>query len=401
MLTRDELLAAFIDAVIACDPTPRVAAATASISTSGKVIGVAIGKAAIAMARGARVDRGIAVSPVEGDAAGWRVIVSAHPHPDERSVAAAHEVRALVDSATERDVLIALISGGASALVEEPRIPLEEFVATMRALMDAGAPIEELNTVRQALSSVKMGKLVERCRAPVVTFVASDVIGDRIHIIGSAPTVGPWLDTGGIPNHDPVDFGSIEQLHREQAITMLDARDVAVPAFLCEPIAPRLVSRPRDHAQLVLSMRAFAEAVQPIVELPILEEPMHGELEVVAARLVRCAPCIAWGEPTLHVPTNHGQGGRAQQLALLLAKRLRGTTHIAFVAGTDGVDGPEPDAPAGAFVDGTTWDAIVRVGIDPERAIERRDAGTALGAVGALVVTGPTGVNHADIAIVG
>ena len=398
-MTRDELLAAFIDAVIACDPTPRVAAATASISTSGKVIGVAIGKAAIAMARGARVDRGIAVSPVEGDAEGWRVIVSAHPHPDERSVAAARELRALVDSATERDVVIALISGGASALVEEPQIPLEEFVATMRGLMAAGAPIEELNTVRQALSSIKMGRLVERCHAPVVTFVASDVIGDRIHIIGSAPTIGPWLDPGGAPNHDPVDVGGIEELHREAAIAMLEARDIAVPALA--PIASRIVGRPRDYAQLVLSMRAFAEAVQLIIELPILEEPMQGELEVVATRLVQCGPCITWGEPTLHVPADHGRGGRAQQLALLLAKQLRGTPHVAFVAGTDGVDGPEPDAPAGAFVDGTTWDAIRAAGIDPDHAIARRDAGTALGAVGALVVTGPTGVNHADIAIVG
>ena len=399
MLTRDELLAAFIDAVIACDPAPRVAAATTSISTSGKVIGVAIGKAAIAMARGARVDRGIAVSPVEGDAEGWRVIVSAHPHPDERSVRAARELRALVDNATERDVVVALISGGASALVEEPRIPLEEFAATMRALMAAGAPIEELNTVRQALSSIKMGRLVERCRAPVVTFVASDVIGDRIHVIGSAPTIGPWLGKTGTPDHDPIDFGSIEELHREAAIATLEGRGIAVPALA--PIASRIVSRPRDYAQLVLSMRAFAEAMQPIVELPILEEPMLGELEVVADRLVRCAPCIAWGEPTLHVPADHGRGGRAQQLALVLAKQLRGTPRVAFVAGTDGVDGPGPDAPAGAFVDGMTWDAIVRAGIDPEAAITRRDAGTALGAVGALVVTGPTGVNHADIAIVG
>jgi hydroxypyruvate reductase len=106
----------------------------------------------------------------------------------------------------------------------------------------------------------------------------------------------------------------------------------------------------------------------------------------------------------LRVPDEHGTGGRAQQLALLLAQHLRGTERSALVVGTDGVDGPPPHdraAPAGAWVDGATWDAIVAAGHDPAAALARCDAGSALQAVGALIVTGPSGINHADLTIIG
>ena len=106
----------------------------------------------------------------------------------------------------------------------------------------------------------------------------------------------------------------------------------------------------------------------------------------------------------MQVPANHGEGGRAQQLALELARQLRGVSRAAFVVGSDGSDGPAPASrptPAGAYVDGATWDAIANANIDPSAALERRDAGTALAAIGALVVTGPTGVNHADVVVIG
>jgi hydroxypyruvate reductase len=149
-------------------------------------------------------------------------------------------------------------------------------------------------------------------------------------------------------------------------------------------------------------MRAVADALGEILEMPVLEEPMTVGVAHVAKDLESRAPCIAWGEPTLAVPKQHGEGGRAQQLALELAWLLRGTKRWAFCAGTDGMDGPPPERrlpPAGAFVDGKTWDKIVAVGIDPHQALAKCDAGTALAAVGALVVTGPTGVNHADVVV--
>jgi hydroxypyruvate reductase len=113
---------------------------------------------------------------------------------------------------------------------------------------------------------------------------------------------------------------------------------------------------------------------------------------------------VAWGEPTLRLPSPHGVGGRAQQLALVLARGLRGTPRSALVVGTDGIDGPPPPgrpSPAGAWVDGATWDAIAAAGLDPAAALAACDAGTALAAVGALVITGPSGINHADLVILG
>jgi hydroxypyruvate reductase len=104
------------------------------------------------------------------------------------------------------------------------------------------------------------------------------------------------------------------------------------------------------------------------------------------------------------VPADHGDGGRAQQLALALAGHLRGTGRGALVVGTDGIDGPPPrgrPSPAGAWIDAQTWDAIAAAGCDPAAALARCDAGTALATVGALVVTGPSGINHADLVIVG
>jgi hydroxypyruvate reductase len=134
--------------------------------------------------------------------------------------------------------------------------------------------------------------------------------------------------------------------------------------------------------------------------------PSAGEVEEVVQSLARApgAALVAWGEPTLRLPVAHGVGGRAQHLALVLARWLRGSGRSALVVGTDGVDGPLPPgrpAPAGAWVDGATWDAIAAAGYDPAAALAACDAGTALAAVGALVVTGPSGINHADLAILG
>jgi glycerate 2-kinase len=168
------------------------------------------------------------------------------------------------------------------------------------------------------------------------------------------------------------------------------------------PIESRMVAR-TDRVELVLPMRAFADALGAALGMRVLGEPMTVGVPHVAKELEGRAPCVAWGEPTLHVPKQPGEGGRAQQLALELAWLLRGTKRWAFVAGTDGIDGPPPERrlpPAGAYVDGKTWDKIVAVGIDPHQALGKCDAGTALAAVGALIVTGPTGVNHADVAVI-
>lgn len=367
---------------------------------AGRLLGIAAGKAAIPMVRSAFVDEGIAVTPVGGTGAvpaAWSVIEAAHPSPDERSVAAGRAVRALVASAAPGDLVIALISGGASALIEQPRVPLDELRATTAAVMAAGASIRELNTVRGALSEIKAGQLALACRAPIVTLVASDVVGDPLDVVGSGPTIVPAQ--------------SLDE-QRRAALAILARCGVAAPAALAAPIAqPAGHARASDRAVLVAPLCEFADAVLAgLAKLGTaarrLDPPLDGDVAEVARALVeQTGAFVAWGEPTLRVPGDRGDGGRAQQLALALAERIRGTDRSFLVAGTDGVDGPPPrdgrPSPAGAFVDGTTWDALRAAGVDPAGALARCDAGSALAAIGALFVPGPTGVNHADVVIAG
>jgi glycerate 2-kinase len=370
VISRERCEAAFRAAVAACDPERHVRLALSPLGerhvrvdpgwfAGRKRFGIAVGKAALGMARGAGpVDVGVAVTHVDDGGAlppGWQRLVSSHPEPDARSVAAADQVIEVVERAGRADVVLALISGGASALVEKPApgVTLEHLRERIRTLAAQGASIRELNRARSSLSAIKGGKLAERCRAPIVTLVVSDVIGDDPAIVGSGPTVS---------------------------------------------------RRAGDHVLVVAPMHGFVEEVGTQLGIRVKLGAEDRDVTALAAFLEQCPTILAWGEPTLAIPENHGEGGRAQQLALELAKRIRGTDRSAFIAGSDGQDGPAPlarPAPAGAYVDGTTWDAILAAGLDPSLALSRRDAGTALHAAGALFITGPTGVNHADIMVIG
>lgn len=377
MIARAAAEAAFARAV--AENPAREGVKAAGVSAT---IGLAVGKAAIAMAQGAGpIARGLVVAPAGAAGElprGWKRMTASHPEPDATSVAAGAAAVALFDSAKDHDVVLALISGGASALVEEPTLPLGEFRALLAAVMAAGVPIDELNTVRAALSALKAGQLAERCAAPIVTLVASDVVGDRLDVIGSGPTIATDRDA-----------------LRLRARQILQRLQLGVPAVL--DAAVRSSARPHDRAQLVAPLAAFARIVARELGLPLREPALTADVtEVARALAAEPGAFVAYGEPTVVVPPAHGEGGRARQLALLLARELRGGTRSALVAGSDGVDGPGP-AVAGAFVDGATWDALA----DPAGALARCDAGTALAQIGAQFAPGPTGVNHADVVIVG
>ena len=398
MISRALALAVFAEAVAACDPAVRVRAALADVPTGARRFGIAVGKAALAMARGAGpVTHGVAIAPVDDRAAlpaGWRVIVASHPVPDQRSVDAAEHAWRIADrEARAGDVLLVLVSGGASALIEAPRdgVTLDVLRTTVAQLMAAGAPIAELNVVRSALSRIKAGGLVAHCATRVVTLATSDVIGDDLATIGSGPTIAPAAPLS------------------PRAADVLRRHGIAVPPVLETPDASR-PPRLGDIARVIAPMTAFADAAIAAlasrgVSARRIDPPIAGDTHGVAVELeARSGLVVAWGEPTLSVPADHGEGGRAQQLALELARLLRGTHRIALSIGSDGADGPAPvhrPTPAGAFVDGSTWDAMIAAGHDPEAALARRDAGAVLAAVDALVVTGPTGINHADLVLLG
>ena len=412
MIPRSVCERAFERAITACDPRHVVSAALARLGElPGKRFAIAVGKSAQAMARGiGKVERGLAIThAIDGEPlpAGWTLRVAPHPVPDERSVEAGRAALALARATTVADHLIVAISGGASSLIEVPQTTLAELTAITSAVMAAGAPIKELNLVRSSLSAIKSGRLAMACPARVITLAASDVIGDKLDVIGSGPTFGPWLQ--GVDRI--VDYGSWLDRRRRNAIEILERERIELPWYVRAPVAPQTVKR-RDLAELVIPMSAVAretrrELVTRGFAVHGLDEVMHGSITGLAARLAargHKGAFVAFGEPTIRLPKGHGVGGRAQQLALELAKLLRGTSLSAFVAGTDGKDGPATThrpSPAGAYVDGSTWQRLSDIGIDGDAAIARCDAGTALCAIEALFVSGPTGINHADLLIVG
>lgn len=360
-----DLEAVWRAAVAACDPRRVVRECGVAIEAE-RIVLVAIGKAAGAMAAGAadvwgaRIGDGLVVTvdgvevPETVTERGWHVRHAGHPVPDARSEAAGREVMEMAKAVGAGDVLLVLISGGASALCAVPRdgIDLAAKVVVVAKVMASGAPIAELNRVRKELSAIKGGKLTAMCPGKVVTLVVSDVPGDDVSIVGSGPTVP------GKPGDDVHLLAGLQTF--------------------------------RDHAA-----RAIGDGLTPS---PVLE----GRVEEVAIEVVRVARMLrvgeAWvagGEWTVAV-TGTGRGGRATHLALMVAKEISGTGGVrVLVAGSDGVDGTGPWA--GAVVDGETWG---RVGEEGERALRECDSGSVLEAVGATITSGPTGVNHADLVIV-
>jgi hydroxypyruvate reductase len=355
MDARATLRAVFDLAVARMDPEARVRDALAVIDWRGRAVhAIAVGKAACAMARGASsvCTRGLVVAPSDAGAP-WPVMIGAHPVPDARSEAAGRALVDFVRAVPASDVLLALVSGGASALAEVPRdgITLDELVTRVRAVVARGADIFEINRVRTSLSAIKGGRLAEMCAAPVVTLVASDVVGDDPAVVGSGPTVLPGGDV-------------------------------------------RVVAGIGDLARAAVAA-ASAHGIGGAIAIP---HAVTGDVADVAARIAahlgaRMPPLLVLaGEPTVRLPDEPGVGGRAQQLALLVARALAGRDGWAFLAaGSDGLDGTGPAA--GAIVDGATWASIA----DGDGALARCDAGAALARVGATIVTGPTGVNHADL----
>jgi hydroxypyruvate reductase len=338
----------------------------------------AVGKAAGAMARGAvqalagegaRLAGGLVVVPDGCDvdeevlaAAGLEVRRAAHPEPDERSLVAGYELIALARACAPGDLLLVLVSGGASALasVPAPGLTLADKRARIHALAAGGVAIGELNQARRQMSAIKGGQLARVCPAPVVTLVASDVPGDDPEVVGSGPTVP------------------------------------ARPGDLVRVIAG--LGRLRREAAAAARARRRAVIVD--------DEDLVGDVDAVAARVLAATASlppgrlwIAGGEWTVALPVGAGRGGRARQLALVLARELAGDPRrVALVGASDGVDGTGPEA--GAIVDGQTWARLAAAGIDADAALARRDAGPALAAIGASLPGGPTGVNHADLVLI-
>ncbi len=338
------------------------------------------------------------------------VIEASHPIPDARSVDAAERALQLARGLGDADVLLALISGGASALwcAPAPGVTLKEKRDITQQLLAAGAEISEINAVRKHLSRIKGGGLLEAALpARVLTLAVSDVAGDRPDHIGSGPTVP-----------DPTSFADALAVLRDRGVE--ESVPEAVRRHLergaagecAETLKPGAVPDDRFEFRVVAALEDALEAARVEADsrgqrTRLLGAILYGEARELARSLAARARSlrnegggllIAGGEPTVRV-RGAGRGGRCQELALAFALELGGARGItALFAGTDGSDGPT--AAAGAFADPGTLERAAARGLDARAHLEGNDSHSLLSASGDLYVTGPTQTNVSDLALI-
>jgi glycerate 2-kinase len=374
---------------------------------------VAIGKAAAALARGARealepAAPRLLIRPHNTPGLldpGWEQMTGGHPLPDRRSAAAGERLERWLAEIAPRPLLV-LISGGASACVEAPAadLTLEDLAATQRALLALGLPIQTVNAVRKHLSRLKGGGALRALSATtgrlprVLALLLSDVPGDDPAAIASGPFAA-----------DPTTYA--EALAAVEGLVVPEAVRRHLAAGARGEIPETLKADPPEVETVLLASVKTAMAAAVSLARRQGFHAVEGELDGEAVRAARglvergralagaAVALVLGGETTVTLQRGAGQGGRNQELALAAARALAGGAgELVFTLATDGEDGPTRSA--GATVDGGTWEAIRRAGIDPQAALARHDSRTALAAVpGALLETGPTGTNVGDLAV--
>ena len=402
----------FMKAVEAADPAlaVRQALAHAPFPTpgpNGKLYVVSIGKAAPAMMREAlkHVDgayHALCITHPENEEQvdGARLVHGAHPVPDQNSLTAGRAVRDLLSQARAEDQVIALISGGGSALMALPAdsISIEDKGQVSALLLGAGIDITQMNLVRQQLSQLKGGGML-RVASParVTSYILSDVIGDDLRAIASGPTVAP--------------IGTREDARKicEEAGIWADL-PASVQRHLSHPGTPDDVP-PTVRNHLIgsngHSLRAAEVEAQGIGAVQIVSDMLTGDVKDAASTLLDAAEAapagtlsvlLAGGETTVQL-TGSGRGGRNQELALHVAmgaaeRGLEGDW-VFLSGGTDGRDGPTDSA--GGIVDVGSLQRMSAAGADPAALLHNNDSYAALTASNDLLMTGATGTNVADI----
>ena len=335
------------------------------------------------------------------------VIEAAHPVPDEAGLVASKRLFEKLEGLTSDDLVVALISGGGSALLPSPPegMTLADEIAVNEALLASGAPISAMNTVRKHLSTIKGGRLALAAHpAKVVSLLVSDIPGDNPAFVASGPTVPDCAtrqDALAIVNAYRLKLPEAAMRHLET-----DAANAPMPDD------PRFAG---NEVHVIASAArsleaAAAEAEKRGIKAVILSDSMEGEAREVAGVHAAMAREIAMrgrpfekpvlllsgGETTVTIREKGGKGGRNSEFLLAFALGVEGVEGVhAFAADTDGIDGSENNA--GAFADYTSAGRMRAAGADPKAALMRNDAWTAFSAVNDLFVPGPTGTNVNDL----
>ena len=391
------------EAIRAVLPDAAVRRALAGFAPGGgRVLLVAAGKAAWQMAHAAvaalgSVDAGVVVTKyghVKGEIPGVTCYEAGHPVPDENSFAATAAALSLVQGLTAEDTVLFLLSGGGSALFEQPLLPGAELQDITGQLLACGADIVEMNTIRKRLSAVKGGRFALACApAKVYSIVLSDILGDPLDMIASGPAV-PDRSTCAealavaekyslrlsdaaralLGQETPKELSNVET-----QITGSVRQLCAAAAAACEKLGYR---------PILLTDCLDCEARQAGRFLADIARTHAGRGEKLAF--------LTGGETVVRL-TGRGLGGRNQELALAAAPGLAGLAAAVFSVGSDGTDGPT-DA-AGGYADGDTLAALAARGLEVHAVLADNDAYHALQAVDGLLMTGPTGTNVNDVAV--
>ena len=392
-------------AISAVQPDSAVRRALETASLTGNIHLVAIGKAAWSMANAAfealgnAILDGVVITKYDhsrGPIGNLQIFEAGHPVPDENSYRATRAAMELVRPLGKDDTVLFLVSGGGSALFECPLIPEDEMADVTKQLLACGADIVEMNTIRKRLSAVKGGRFAQHCSpAHVFSIVLSDIIGDPLDMIASGPAY-PDAST------------------EEQALEIVRKYDLRLSEQAMDCLrkpTPKALSNVETHVtgsvrELCAAAMREAEALgfrcQMLTDCLCCQAKEAGSFLASVARSHQDTGVplafLAGGETTVQL-TGSGLGGRNQELALAAAPGISGLRQTAvFSFGSDGTDGPT-DA-AGGYADQDTLAALQSAGWDAVQTLRDNDAYHALQAVGGLLMTGPTGTNVNDLAMV-
>lgn len=371
---------------------------------SGRLVLIAAGKAAWQMAKAAYDVLGTDVScgavitkydHVKGAIGTLELFEAGHPVPDENSYRATARALELVSGLTENDTVLFLLSGGGSALFESPLIPAEEMADVTKQLLACGADIVEMNTLRKRLSAVKGGRFAERCLpAKVFSIVLSDILGDPLDMIASGPAVpdtSTCAQALAIAEKYHLQLSAqAKALLAQETPKVLDRVATQITGSvreLCSAAAN--ACRELGYEPVILTDRLCCEAREAGSFLGSIARTHAGQGKKLAF--------LAGGETVVHL-TGTGLGGRNQELALAAAPVIAGLDAAVFSVGSDGTDGPT-DA-AGGYVDGSTATALAQNQLNVYDVLQNNDAYHALKAVDGLIITGATGTNVNDVAVV-
>ncbi|MGN0412520.1 MAG: glycerate kinase [Lachnospiraceae bacterium] len=371
---------------------------------SGEIYVVAAGKAAWEMANTSsavlqdRIAAGVVCTKydhVKGEIPGMLCFEGGHPIPDSNSFKGTQAALDMVSDLKKEDTVLFLLSGGGSALFEKPLIPERELADITGQLLACGADITEINTIRKRLSAVKGGKFAKLCEpAGVYSIVLSDVLGDPLDMIASGPAYpdsSTSADAIRIVDdyHLKLNDKARALLEDETPKELYNVETVVTGSVknLCE--AAKEACEKLGYKTFFLTDQMDCQAKEAGAFLGAIAKS-HQESEQSLA-------FIAGGETVVQLKGN-GKGGRNQELALAAADKIAGLKDTAvFSIGSDGTDGPTEAA--GGYCDGETKSILAKSGISIFHSLQQNDAFHALEKSGGLIITGATGTNVNDVAV--